>query len=164
MNMLIQMVFHLTGPIGVAAAAAVLSCRKRKHPHHFETNPSRRKRQQTRLLRWVLCLGSYAPRLGIYGKKNAYFFYFFYPCFLWLHKMSAIWFLIERSHREFARIFRTHRTLKCSTSGWILKTTPPGRESKIGECHATDYAFLRLWHKFEVRKFSLFVRFTFRIK
>ena len=25
-----------------------------------------------------------------------------------------------------------YQTLECSTSGWILKTIPPGRESKIG--------------------------------
>lgn len=42
----------LLGPIGVAAAAAIASSKKRKHPHHFETNPSKRKRQQTRLLRY----------------------------------------------------------------------------------------------------------------
>lgn len=41
------------GPIGVAAAAAIASGKKRKHPHHFETNPSKRKRQQTRLLRYA---------------------------------------------------------------------------------------------------------------
>jgi len=41
---------YIIGPIGVAAAAAIASSRKRKHPHHFETNPSKRKRQQTRLL------------------------------------------------------------------------------------------------------------------
>lgn len=46
------MLFLHLGPVGVAAAAAVLSTRKRKHPHHFETNPARRKRQQTRLLRY----------------------------------------------------------------------------------------------------------------
>ena len=45
-----------------------------------------------------------------------------------------------------------------------LKKNPPGRESKIGECHATDYAFLCLWYKFKVRKFSRFVSFTFRVK
>ena len=31
-------------------------------------------------------------------------------------------------------------------------------ELKIGECHATDYVFLPMWYKFEVRKFSPFVR------
>uniref|UniRef100_A0A6P4EWD2 DNA-binding protein Ewg isoform X2 n=1 Tax=Drosophila rhopaloa TaxID=1041015 RepID=A0A6P4EWD2_DRORH len=39
------------GPIGVAAAAAIASSKKRKRPHCFETNPSVRKRQQNRLLR-----------------------------------------------------------------------------------------------------------------
>ena len=40
-----------TGPVGVAAAAAIVSAKKRKRPHSFETNPSIRKRQQNRLLR-----------------------------------------------------------------------------------------------------------------
>lgn len=53
------------GPVGVAAAAAVMSCRKRKHPHHFETNPSRRKRQQTRLLRKLRnTIEEYSSRVG----------------------------------------------------------------------------------------------------
>lgn len=39
------------GPAGVAAAAAIATGKKRKRPHSFETNPSVRKRQQTRLLR-----------------------------------------------------------------------------------------------------------------
>lgn len=39
------------GPVGVAAAAAISSIKKRKRPHSFETNPSIRKRQQNRLLR-----------------------------------------------------------------------------------------------------------------
>ncbi|XP_069765001.1 nuclear respiratory factor 1 isoform X4 [Narcine bancroftii] len=39
------------GPVGMAAAAAVATGRKRKRPHAFESNPSIRKRQQTRLLR-----------------------------------------------------------------------------------------------------------------
>ena len=34
----------------------------------------------------------------------------------------------------------------------------------IEECHAIAYAILRLWYKFEVRKFSRFVRFTFHVK
>lgn len=37
------------GPIGVAAAAAILSSRKRKRPHSFETNPSLRKRHCSKL-------------------------------------------------------------------------------------------------------------------
>lgn len=41
----------LTGPVGMAAAAAIMSAKKRKRPHAFETNPSIRKRQQNRLLR-----------------------------------------------------------------------------------------------------------------
>ncbi|XP_045164239.1 DNA-binding protein P3A2-like [Mercenaria mercenaria] len=53
------------GPVGVAAAAAVLSTRKRKHPHHFETNPARRKRQQTRLLRKLRhTIEEYSTRVG----------------------------------------------------------------------------------------------------
>lgn len=43
-----------SGPVGVAAAAAIATAKKRKRPHSFETNPSIRKRQQTRLLRHVL--------------------------------------------------------------------------------------------------------------
>lgn len=39
------------GVVGVAAAAAITSSKKRKRPHSFETNPSIRKRQQNRLLR-----------------------------------------------------------------------------------------------------------------
>ncbi|XP_068152708.1 DNA-binding protein Ewg-like isoform X1 [Drosophila tropicalis] len=39
------------GPVGVAAAAAIASSKKRKRPYCFETNPSVRKRQQNRLLR-----------------------------------------------------------------------------------------------------------------
>lgn len=39
------------GPVGIAAAAAIATAKKRKRPHSFETNPSIRKRQQTRLLR-----------------------------------------------------------------------------------------------------------------
>ena len=41
----------LSGPVGMAAAAAIASAKKRKRPHSFETNPSIRRRQQTRLLR-----------------------------------------------------------------------------------------------------------------
>ena len=43
------------------------------------------------------------------------------------------------------------------------KTTALGRDSKIGVCHAIARRFLRLWYKYEVRKFSHFVRFTFRV-
>ncbi|XP_021964399.1 DNA-binding protein P3A2 isoform X2 [Folsomia candida] len=39
------------GPVGMAASMAIASAKKRKRPHQFETNPSIRKRQQTRLLR-----------------------------------------------------------------------------------------------------------------
>lgn len=45
------LVLLLLGPVGVAAAAAIATAKKRKRPHSFETNPSIRKRQQTRLLR-----------------------------------------------------------------------------------------------------------------
>lgn len=41
----------VSGPVGMAAAAAVATGKKRKRPHVFESNPSIRKRQQTRLLR-----------------------------------------------------------------------------------------------------------------
>merc|ERR1719336_3392022 len=39
------------GPVGVAAAAAIASTKRKRKSHTFETNPSIRKRQQTRLLR-----------------------------------------------------------------------------------------------------------------
>lgn len=39
------------GPTGMAAAAAISSTKKRKKSFAFETNPSIRKRQQTRILR-----------------------------------------------------------------------------------------------------------------
>lgn len=39
------------GPIGVAAAAAVMSGRKRKRTHTFETNPAHRKRHCSKLVR-----------------------------------------------------------------------------------------------------------------
>ena len=39
------------GPTGMAAAAAISSTKKRKKSYAFETNPSIRKRQQTRILR-----------------------------------------------------------------------------------------------------------------
>merc|ERR1719330_1621835 len=39
------------GPVGVAAAAAIASTKRKRKNHTFETNPSIRKRQQTRLLR-----------------------------------------------------------------------------------------------------------------
>ena len=41
----------ILGPVGVAAAAAIASTKRKRKNHTFETNPSIRKRQQTRLLR-----------------------------------------------------------------------------------------------------------------
>lgn len=59
---------HLTfllGPVGVAAAAAIATGKKRKRPHQFETNPSIRKRQQTRLLRKLkVTIDEYTTRVG----------------------------------------------------------------------------------------------------
>ncbi|KAK2146885.1 hypothetical protein LSH36_580g00029 [Paralvinella palmiformis] len=53
------------GPIGVAAAAAIATAKKRKRPHVFETNPSVRKRQQTRLLRKLRAtIDEYTTRVG----------------------------------------------------------------------------------------------------
>lgn len=53
------------GPIGVAAAAAIATAKKRKRPHSFETNPSIRKRQQTRLLRKLKAtIDEYTTRVG----------------------------------------------------------------------------------------------------
>ncbi|XP_044740016.1 DNA-binding protein Ewg-like [Chrysoperla carnea] len=39
------------GPVGIAAAAAIASAKKRKRPNKFEINPAIRKRHQNRLLR-----------------------------------------------------------------------------------------------------------------
>jgi nuclear respiratory factor 1 len=53
------------GVVGVAAAAAITSSKKRKRPHSFETNPSIRKRQQNRLLRKLRqTIFEYATRVG----------------------------------------------------------------------------------------------------
>lgn len=53
------------GPVGVAAAAAIATGKKRKRPHCFETNPSIRKRQQTRLLRKLSAtIDEYTTRVG----------------------------------------------------------------------------------------------------
>lgn len=53
------------GPVGVAAAAAIASAKKRKRPHAFETNPSIRKRQQTRLIRKMKqTIDEYTTRVG----------------------------------------------------------------------------------------------------
>ena len=41
------------GTVGVAAAAAIATGKRRKQNFSFETNPSIRKRQQTRLLRFL---------------------------------------------------------------------------------------------------------------
>ena len=57
--------FIKTGPVGVAAAAAICSAKKRKRPHSFETNPSIRKRQQNRLLRKLRqTIDEFATRVG----------------------------------------------------------------------------------------------------
>lgn len=54
-----------TGPVGVAAAAAIATAKKRKRPHTFETNPSIRKRQQTRLIRKLKAtIDEYTIRVG----------------------------------------------------------------------------------------------------
>ncbi|XP_054279315.1 DNA-binding protein Ewg-like isoform X3 [Macrosteles quadrilineatus] len=56
---------HSHGPIGMAAAAAIVSAKKRKRPHSFETNPSIRKRQQNRLLRKLRqTIDEFATRVG----------------------------------------------------------------------------------------------------
>uniref|UniRef100_UPI00358EA388 nuclear respiratory factor 1-like n=1 Tax=Myxine glutinosa TaxID=7769 RepID=UPI00358EA388 len=53
------------GPVGMAAAAAMASGKKRKRPHIFESNPSIRKRQQTRLLRKLEnIIDEYSTRVG----------------------------------------------------------------------------------------------------
>lgn len=61
----IQEQLAAAGPAGVAAAAAIATARKRKRPHTFETNPSVRKRQQTRLIRKLrACIDEYTMRVG----------------------------------------------------------------------------------------------------
>lgn len=56
---------HFLGPVGMAAAAAIVSAKKRKRPHSFETNPSIRKRQQNRLLRKLRqTIDEFATRVG----------------------------------------------------------------------------------------------------
>uniref|UniRef100_A0A1B6FHF5 Nuclear respiratory factor 1 NLS/DNA-binding dimerisation domain-containing protein n=1 Tax=Cuerna arida TaxID=1464854 RepID=A0A1B6FHF5_9HEMI len=56
---------HSHGPVGMAAAAAIVSAKKRKRPHSFETNPSIRKRQQNRLLRKLRqTIDEFATRVG----------------------------------------------------------------------------------------------------
>ncbi|KAM4858074.1 nuclear respiratory factor 1 isoform X7 [Marmota monax] len=56
---------RMLGPVGMAAAAAVATGKKRKRPHVFESNPSIRKRQQTRLLRKLRAtLDEYTTRVG----------------------------------------------------------------------------------------------------
>ncbi|XP_065202274.1 DNA-binding protein P3A2-like isoform X5 [Planococcus citri] len=53
------------GPVGMAAAAAIVSAKKRKRPHSFETNPSIRKRQQNRLLRKLRqTIDEFSTRVG----------------------------------------------------------------------------------------------------
>ncbi|GBP51770.1 DNA-binding protein Ewg [Eumeta japonica] len=53
------------GPVGMAAAAAIASSKKRKRPHCFETNPSVRKRHQNRLLRKLRqTIDEFATRVG----------------------------------------------------------------------------------------------------
>ena len=48
---------------------------------------------------------------------------------------------------------------------WLnIKYNSSRKRTKNPGCHATDYAFLRLWYRFEVRKLSRFVRFTFHVK
>lgn len=64
-HMDIQEQLAAAGPAGVAAAAAIATARKRKRPHSFETNPSVRKRQQTRLIRKLrACIDEYTMRVG----------------------------------------------------------------------------------------------------
>merc|ERR1719330_2205269 len=53
------------GPVGVAAAAAIASTKRKRKNHTFETNPSIRKRQQTRLLRKLKCIiDEFSVRVG----------------------------------------------------------------------------------------------------
>jgi len=53
------------GPVGVAAAAAIASSKRKRKSHTFETNPSIRKRQQTRLLRKLKAvIDEFSVRVG----------------------------------------------------------------------------------------------------
>merc|ERR1719350_1272745 len=53
------------GPVGVAAAAAIASTKRKRKSHTFETNPSIRKRQQTRLLRKLKAvIDEFSVRVG----------------------------------------------------------------------------------------------------
>lgn len=54
-----------SGPVGIAAAAAINSAKKKRRNHLFETNPAVRKRQQTRLLRKLKAtIEEYTTRVG----------------------------------------------------------------------------------------------------
>ncbi|XP_078731108.1 nuclear respiratory factor 1-like isoform X4 [Lampetra fluviatilis] len=62
-----QVTAHLaaSGPVGLAAAAAVATGRRRRRLHAFESNPFVRKRQQTRLLRKLRgMIDEYTTRVG----------------------------------------------------------------------------------------------------
>jgi len=53
------------GPVGVAAAAAIASAKKKRRNHAFETNPSIRKRQTTRLTRKLKAvIDEFSVRVG----------------------------------------------------------------------------------------------------
>merc|ERR1719410_728629 len=53
------------GPVGVAAAAAIQSTKRKRKSHTFETNPSIGKRQQTRLLRKLKAIiDEFSVRVG----------------------------------------------------------------------------------------------------
>ncbi|XP_028968886.1 DNA-binding protein P3A2 [Galendromus occidentalis] len=55
----------VAGTVGLAAAAAIATGKKRKRPHCFETDPSIRRRQQTRLLRELKAtIDEYTTRIG----------------------------------------------------------------------------------------------------
>lgn len=66
------------GPVGVAAAAAIVSAKKRKRPHSFETNPSIRKRQQNRLLRKLRVRNYKCIKSFCFLTKRVIFFSFYY--------------------------------------------------------------------------------------
>ncbi|XP_023338157.1 DNA-binding protein P3A2 isoform X2 [Eurytemora carolleeae] len=53
------------GPVGVAAAAAIASAKRKRRNHSFETNPSIRKRQTTRLTRKLKAvIDEFSVRVG----------------------------------------------------------------------------------------------------
>ena len=84
------------------------------------------------------------------------FHYYISSCKKVYKSLHFVYYVITYVRLPNARMLNIWLNIKNNSSRRRIK--------KIGDCHATDYAFLRLWYKFEVRKFSRFARFTFRVK